>query len=389
MSDRVILIAGGGTGGHVFPAVAVAEAARALADVDVIFCGTARGLEASVIPQRGFRLEQIQVEPIKGVGAARAFRGLFVAARATTSALVFFRAIRPRAVLSVGGYAAGPAALAAAMNGVPLAILEPNSVAGLTNRIVGPLAKRAYIAWEETRTTFRTSAIRKYGVPIRSGFAPRPYSAHRPPRLLVIGGSQGSQALNDRLPAAVADLASRGVVVEVLHQAGRSREDAVRKAYDRARVKGATVVPFIDDMVQAVSNADLVVSRAGAGTIAEVTAIGRAALLVPFPDAADDHQAKNAAALARHGAAVSLLQRDASPARLATEAERMLRDEPLRVAMANAAASLGRPAAAYDVAADLLALARLPLRERDAAPPEGARHQTSGSIRPSAGPSDV
>jgi UDP-N-acetylglucosamine--N-acetylmuramyl-(pentapeptide) pyrophosphoryl-undecaprenol N-acetylglucosamine transferase len=161
--------------------------------------------------------------------------------------------------------------------------------------------------------------------------------------------------------------------VEVLHQAGRGRDDGVRKAYDRAGVEGATVVPFIDDMVQAVSNADLVVSRAGAGTIAEVTAIGRAALLVPFPDAADDHQAKNAAALARHGAAVSLLQRDASPARLATEAERMLRDESLRVAMANAAASLGRPAAAYDVAADLLALARLPLRERDAAAPEGGR----------------
>jgi len=154
VSRPVVLIAGGGTGGHVFPAIAVAESIGALADADVVFVGTERGVESRVVPARGWRLEKLHVEPMKGGGPARAVRGAIVALKATVDALRLVRTTRPRAVLSVGGYAAGPATLAAAVLGVPVAVLEPNSVAGLANRILAPFARRAYLAWDETRAPF-------------------------------------------------------------------------------------------------------------------------------------------------------------------------------------------------------------------------------------------
>jgi UDP-N-acetylglucosamine--N-acetylmuramyl-(pentapeptide) pyrophosphoryl-undecaprenol N-acetylglucosamine transferase len=358
----VILIAGGGTGGHVFPAVAVAEGLASLADVEVVFCGTDRGIEARVIPARGWRLERLVVEPMKGGGVTRAARGAFVAARATLHAFTLVRRIRPRAVLSVGGYASGPATLAAALLGVPVAILEPNSVPGLANRLLASIARRAYVAWDEAAWAFWSAAIRPFGVPLRAGFTPRPYAARDVPRLLVMGGSQGASVLNERLPGAIGAALARGGVhaVDVLHQAGAGRDAPVRDAYTAAGVAGVTVVPFIDDVVQAIVDADLVIARAGAGTLAEIAAIGRPSLLVPFPHAADDHQAKNAEALERAGAAVCLRQEGATVERLATEIARLLGDRNRRIAMARAAASRGRPNAAHQVAADLLALAEIP-----------------------------
>ena len=366
MSRPTVLIAGGGTGGHVFPAVAVAESMQALADVDVVFCGTARGLEARVVPPRGWRLELLDVEPMKGGGPARAVRGALVAARATARALRLVKLLQPSAVLGVGGYASGPVSLAAALRGVPVAVMEPNSVVGLANRLMAPFAGRAYVAWDEAGARFRPRARRDYGVPLRAGFGPRPYAPGATLRVLVLGGSQGAVALNERMPEAIARL-GKVPGLEVVHQAGRDRDAAVRAAYTREMVDRVRVVPFIDDVARALGEADLVVARAGASSIAELTAVGRAAVLVPFPHAADDHQAKNAQELARAGAAVCVRQDAADVGRLAIEIGRLLRDDRARTVMADAARARGKPGAARDVASDLLVLAGIAERPHTAA----------------------
>jgi UDP-N-acetylglucosamine--N-acetylmuramyl-(pentapeptide) pyrophosphoryl-undecaprenol N-acetylglucosamine transferase len=375
-----LLIAGGGTGGHVFPAIAVAEAAQAMADVEVVFVGTDRGVEARVVPARGWRLERLAVEPMKGGGPARAVRGAAVAARATLGAAALVRRIRPRAVLSVGGYAAGPASLAAAALGVPVAVFEANSHVGLANRLLAPFAGRAYVAWDDAAPAFRARAVRAFGVPLRQGFAPVAYPpAGASARLLVMGGSQGAAVLNERMPEVFARLKAEGAAFRVVHQAGRDRDAAVREAYVRAGIDAA-VVPFIDDVARALADADLVVARAGAGTIAEVTAVGRPALLVPFPHAADDHQARNAEALAAARAAVCLRQERADVPALAAAVAGLLADAPRRRAMADAARRRGRPHAAEQVARDLLGYAGIPC-DREAPSPREGRPAGAGSDR--------
>jgi UDP-N-acetylglucosamine--N-acetylmuramyl-(pentapeptide) pyrophosphoryl-undecaprenol N-acetylglucosamine transferase len=363
MTRPIIVIAGGGTGGHVFPAVAVAEALHAIADVEVVFCGTSRGVEARVIPAQGWRLELVEGSPIKGGGLALAVRGGLVAARATLKAAGLVRRLRPRVVLGVGGYAAGPVSLAAALLGVPIAVLEPNSVVGLANRLLAPFAKRAYLAWEDSARPFRSRARRVYGVPLRRGFSPQPYVAGSTARVLIIGGSQGAAALNERMPGAIARLLPHVPGVEVIHQAGRDRDHDVRRRYASEGVARVTVVAFIEDVARAIAEADLVVARAGAVTLAELTAIGRASVLVPFPFAADDHQASNASALARAAGAVCVRQEAADSVRLAAEIRRLLEDGPARTAMADAARARGKPNATRDLAVDLLTLAGVPRRE--------------------------
>lgn len=363
MTPATVVIAGGGTGGHVFPGLAVAEAIQAMADVEVVFCGTARGLEARVIPARGFRLECLDVAPMKGGGVAKAMRGSAIALRATAQALGTVRRLRPRAVLSMGGYAAGPITLAAAVLGVPVAVLESNSLVGLANRILGRVARRAYLAWDEAEPAFAPRIRRRLGVPLRDGFSPRPYApSEAGARILVMGGSQGARPINERMPGAVAKLAARHSILDVVHQSGRGNEGEVAEAYARAGVARATVEPFIEGAAAAIAEADVVVARAGAVTIAELCAVGRASILVPLPHAADDHQTKNAMALAAEGAAVSLPQAAADEDALAAALDRLLTDTAARVAMAAAAARRGRPNAAREVAADFLELAGIPLR---------------------------
>ena len=383
MKKPCILVAGGGTGGHVFPAVAVATAMLALADVEPVFFGTARGIEARVVPALGFRLELLDVGPMKGGGPARAVRGGVLAAMATGRALRRVRELAPRAVLGVGGYASGPVTLAAALLGIPVTVLEPNSVVGLANKLVAPFVKRAYLGWKDAEGSFRPDACRVHGVPLRHGFGPCPYVPGATRRILVMGGSQGAAALNERMPAACARLAAmRGLQdLHIVHQAGRDRDEAVRADYAFAAVKGVTVTPFIDDVVRAIEAADLVVARAGAGTLAEITAIGRAAVLVPFPHAADDHQARNAEALAKAGGAACIRQGAADPVRLATEIARLLVDDAARIAMADASRACGKPAAATDVAADLLALAGIALRPRGATNGAARHHDAAPEVR--------
>jgi UDP-N-acetylglucosamine--N-acetylmuramyl-(pentapeptide) pyrophosphoryl-undecaprenol N-acetylglucosamine transferase len=375
---RWILIAGGGTGGHVFPGLAIARALQRLADVDIVFAGSPRGLEARVVPDHGYRLELLDVEPMKGGGPERAIRGALVAARATRAARALVRKLRPAAVLSVGGYAAGPASLAGVSQRVPLAILEPNSTLGLANRILAPFAKRAYIAWAETGRHFRGDKARLYGVPLRPEFIPRSYVApepDQPRRVLILGGSQGAQALNEVLPRAIGRVHEdqSGPDLTVIHQSGRDREDAVREAYASAGLAGiAEVVPFVENVAERMAAADLIVARAGAVTVAEISAIGRAAVFIPFPHAADDHQAKNALALAELGGAVCIRQEAADEARLAEEIGGLLRDDQRRSRMANAARDHGRARAATDIAKDLLRLAGVPIQRPSAADPVDA-----------------
>ncbi len=379
MTERpVIVVAGGGTGGHVFPGLAVADALRSLAAVDVVFVGTARGLESRVVPARGYALELLDVQPMKGGGASRAVKGALIAARETFRAVRLVRRLKPRAVLSVGGYAAGPVSLAAALLRVKLAVLEPNSVIGFANRILAPLAARGYLAWSEAGAPFRRGRARVVGVPLRAGFVPQPYAARAGrARLLVMGGSQGAQALNDRLPLAVARAGQAVPGLHVVHQAGRDRDAAVRSAYEDAHVADVVVAPFLEDVPAELAGADLVVARAGAVTVAEIAAVGRASILIPFPFAADDHQARNAESLARGGGAVSLPQEAADVSRIADEIVRLLRDDAARTKMAGAARAHGRPAAAMDVARDLLALAGVPV-----SPPKPRHVNGAGALSP-------
>ncbi|MGK3991212.1 undecaprenyldiphospho-muramoylpentapeptide beta-N-acetylglucosaminyltransferase [Sorangium sp. So ce136] len=373
-----VLIAGGGTGGHVFPMVAVGDAVRAAApDARVVYVGTARGIEVRVMGERGDSLELLNVLPLRGGGLSGFVRGAARAGRVLPEARRLVERLDARVVLSLGGYAGGPVSLAARSLGVPVAILEPNSVLGLSNRLLSPLVDRAYVAFPEATRALRPSSVRLFGVPLRRAFARAPY-APREGRLslLVLGGSQGALALNDILPRAIAQTAQgleRGVDLDVVHQTGRDREAAVRSLYaelglaDRARV-----VPFIDDVAEALAAADVVIARAGASTLAELCAVGRPSILIPYPFAADDHQMKNAQSVERASAAVAIAQADATEARLAGEIARLAAAPALRALMADAAAALATPDAAARVAADLLELARAP-RHRALRFPLGGR----------------
>jgi UDP-N-acetylglucosamine--N-acetylmuramyl-(pentapeptide) pyrophosphoryl-undecaprenol N-acetylglucosamine transferase len=351
---RTLLFAGGGTGGHVFPMIAVADAVHSLAPAcELVFVGTERGLETKLVPERGYRLEFLSVVPMRGGGMVQVVRGAAHAARAVLEARALVRRIAPAAVFSVGGYAAGPVAVAARSLGIPLALMEPNSAIGLANRLVAPLVQRAYTAFEESDRHFRAGVVLRTGVPIRSGFHAVPYVRKGELRVLVLGGSQGAESLNVAVPRALARARTN---VTVVHQCGAGKDALVRALYEElGATHRARVIPFIDDMQAELSRADLVIGRAGAGAVAEICAVGRPSLLVPYPFAGD-HQRHNADALVRAGAAVCVLAADATVERLAAELERLTADASLLPAMAAAARELGRPDAALSIARDLLRL---------------------------------
>jgi UDP-N-acetylglucosamine--N-acetylmuramyl-(pentapeptide) pyrophosphoryl-undecaprenol N-acetylglucosamine transferase len=363
VSAPTLIFAGGGTGGHVFPLLAVARAVTARADVRCLFVGTERGLEARVIPAAGFQLELLPVLPLRGRGLKGAARGAKSLLDTLPRALELVRAAQPRATFSLGGYAAAPFALAARLVGVPLAVMEPNSVPGFANRAVAPFAARVYLAFEESARYFRTAAVRRLGVAIRDGFNPvSPISGlgQRPARLLVLGGSQGARALNERVPRALSEL---GVPFEVHHQAGRGNGAALEVLYRELGVDRYQVSEFIDDMPSALGAADLVISRAGASAIAEICAIGRPSVLLPLATAAGDHQRFNALALERAGAAVCLSAEQDTVGRLSSVLRELLSDGACLTRMGRAALAWGQPHAAAAVAQDLLSFAGIASRE--------------------------
>lgn len=353
-----VLIAGGGTGGHVFPMIAVGEAlARERPGVEVTYVGTGRGIEARVVPAAGGTLERLDVLPLRGRGLSGLFRGALRAVLVMREARALVKRLSPDVVFSVGGYAAGPVTLAAKSCGVPVTLMEPNAVLGFTNRLLSRLVQRAYVCFPETRQGFDPDVVRWTGVPLRRRFEPMPYRSQTPVRVLVMGGSQGALALNEALPEAFAALIAEGQSLQITHQTGQGKDEQVHALYRRLDlVEHARIVTFIDDVAEALGEADLVIERAGAGSLAELCAVGRPGLLVPYPHAADDHQRHNAESLARDGAAVCVVQRDATVERLTDELRGLLGDERRRHRMAERAAGRGRPEAARTIARDLLAL---------------------------------
>ena len=349
---RVFLIAAGGTGGHLFPGLAVADALRARdPGVQVIFVGTPRGLEGRLVPAAGYPLELLPILPLNAVGLGRTLRGLLALPRAFVHAFRLLRRLRPEAVLGVGGYAGGPIVLLAALLRVRTVILEPNARPGFTNRALLPFVGRAACAYEETRRLFGKKGV-VTGNPVRAAFAQIGRRDHRPPlNLLVFGGSQGSRRLNRALVEALPHLPGADVL-RIVHQTGEAERKEVVVAY-AASPREAEIVAFLDDMPRRIEEADLVVSRSGATTCAEIAAAGRAAVLVPFAQAADDHQRQNARALEAAGAARMIEEKDLTGPGLA-EALRDLLGTPERISrMEEAALRLARPDAAARVA-DLL-----------------------------------
>jgi len=349
---RTILIAAGGTGGHLFPGIAVAdELVRRDAQARVVFVGTPRGLESRLVPRAGYALEQLPVLPLNNVGWGRLFLGLLALPRGLGRALALVRRLRPEAVLGVGGYAGGPVVLAAALLGVRTVILEPNARPGFTNRVLRPFAGRAACAYEETRRFFGDKGV-VTGNPVRGGFVTLPPKEHRPPlTLLAFGGSQGSRVLNQAMVAALSELPPASAL-RVVHQTGEAMRADVAGAYGAAGREGE-VVAFLDDMEARVAAADLIVSRSGATTCAELTAAGKAAILVPFAAAADDHQRVNARALEAAGAARVIEEKDLTGRSLADAVGELVAAPDRIAAMERAARRLARPDAAARVA-DLL-----------------------------------
>ncbi|MCS6797742.1 MAG: undecaprenyldiphospho-muramoylpentapeptide beta-N-acetylglucosaminyltransferase [Myxococcota bacterium] len=369
MNPRVI-VAGGGTGGHLYPGIAVVEELRRrLPGVEVTWVGTARGLEARVLPAMGERVEWLDVEPLVGRDLRGLVHGVGRLPGAIARARSLLRAHEAGLVIGLGGYAAGPVMMAAILSRVPCALLEQNATVGLTNRLVAPLVGRAYVSFAETARVFPSSRVRVVGNPVRRAFVhaarrvtadPEGFEA-RARRLVVLGGSQGSRTLNRIVPEALARLrlAERGLTV--LHQAGSAMRDEVAEAYRRLGIP-ADVVAYVDDVAALYATAAVVVARAGATTIAELCAVGRPAVYVPYPHAAGDHQLHNARALEAAGAALCLPETGLDAARLAERLGALLDDPARRRAMAEAARRLGRPQAAADVVDDLVGWLGWPAR---------------------------
>lgn len=344
--SRTLLIMAGGTGGHVFPGLAVADEMRARG-WNVVWMGARAGMEARLVPARGYPMAWVHAAQARGRGLAAAlFLPLHLLIGFWQSARAILR-IRPDVVLGMGGYVAFPGGMMASLLARPLAIHEQNAVAGLANRVLARLADRVMVAFPGALPNAEWT-----GNPVRTEIA-----ALAPPEtrygarggalsLLVVGGSQGAQALNEVLPQALASLA-REARPGVVHQTGERHLEATRAAYAAAGVE-AELIAFIDDMAARYAAADLVICRAGAMTIAEISAAGLASVLVPFPHAVDDHQTANARWLADRGAAILLPQRELSPARLASLLASL--DRPQLMEMARRARGLGRPDAARAVA---------------------------------------
>jgi UDP-N-acetylglucosamine--N-acetylmuramyl-(pentapeptide) pyrophosphoryl-undecaprenol N-acetylglucosamine transferase len=357
------VIAGGGTGGHLYPGVAVArEILRRAPEASVSFAGTARGLEARVIPREGFPLDLLRSAGLKGKGLAARLRGVWLLGPSVIDAWRIVSARKPHVVVGVGGYSSGPVVLVAAVRGVPTMVLEQNVVPGLTNRLLARVVRAAGVTYDETLPFFRGRGF-VAGNPVRSEFfAGNPGASRsssggtRVPRVLILGGSQGAHAINVAMVAAAAELARRHPGLEFVHQTGERDLAFVGSEYERSGLIARTAA-FLDPVASEVRDADVIVCRAGATTLAELAAAGRPAVLVPFPAATDDHQRKNAAVLAAAGAAVVLDERTLTGASLADAVGGVLADEAGRTAMGRAIRRFAKPEAAARIVDRILELA--------------------------------
>lgn len=357
MSSQRLAIAGGGTGGHVNPALAIADAWVAAGAPSPLFIGTAQGLEGRLVPQRGYRLELVPGSRLVGAGLVGKLRGAVGLVQGVLAARRLLRAEGVALVVGVGGYASGAALLAARTLGLGTAIHESNAVPGLTNKVLGYLVDRVYLGFEAAAAAFPARKAVIVGNPVRPEIAallgaerPAP-AAGAPRRVLVVGGSQGALFLNEQVPALLGALAARGVALQVRHQVGKLDAEPVRAAYAAAGVD-AEVVAYIDDMAAALGAADVAVTRSGSGTVAELAAAGLPALLVPFPHAAGDHQAANAEAFCAGGAGSWCRQRDWDVQKLADRLEPLLTDNASWIRASAAARAVAKPDAAAALVAD-------------------------------------
>jgi UDP-N-acetylglucosamine--N-acetylmuramyl-(pentapeptide) pyrophosphoryl-undecaprenol N-acetylglucosamine transferase len=360
-----LLVAGGGTGGHLFPGIAIAEEVVRRGGGEVLFVGTSRGIETRAVPAAGYALETLEVSGLKRMGLGGTLRGLVRLPLALLRSFAILRRFRPDVVVGVGGYASGPLVLAAALGGYATAIQEQNSVPGITNRVLGRLVKVVFTAFEDAARCFPAGKLERLGNPVRAKIvsALEGASATTTPtdrlRILVVGGSQGARAVSELVTTAAPQLASAGVDFSLVHQTGQADLERITERYQALGLAGrATVTAFIDDMAAAYANADVVVARAGALTLAELAIAGRPAILIPLPTAADDHQSKNAARFAEAGAALLLDQRKATAEDLAAALRDLAHQRDKRDAMATAMRALARPRAAQAIVDRLEDLAR-------------------------------
>lgn len=359
-----VILAGGGTGGHVIPALAIAHELRARYRAEVVFIGTERGIETRLVPPAGFALELIEVGALKNVSLATRLKTLLALPRAVVRSWQLIQRFRPQVVLGVGGYASGPAMLAASLSSIPTVAFEPNVVPGLANRAVAPLVTIAVVHFEETAGYFRRAQVT--GVPVRHAFFGLPQrAAGERPTLLVFGGSQGAAAINQVVIESLPELAARVPGLHIIHQTGERDYNPAQAAYLRAPVP-AEVSPFIDDMSAAFARADLVVCRSGASTVAEIAAAGKPAIFIPFPRAADDHQRRNAEALAARGAALLIPESELTRERLVAAVAGLLNDAEARCRMGAAAKAMAHANAAATIAG---IVARLAGVTQESAPP--------------------
>jgi UDP-N-acetylglucosamine--N-acetylmuramyl-(pentapeptide) pyrophosphoryl-undecaprenol N-acetylglucosamine transferase len=343
-----VLIAAGGTGGHIYPGIAVAnEITRRHPGSEVRFVGTARGLETKLVPKAGFQLSLIESTGLKNVGVKARARGLLVLPGSFRAARKLINEFNPDVVVGAGGYVSGPVVLTAALMRRPTLVMESNALPGFTNRRLAWFVDKAAVSFEASKRYFRGKAV-VIGNPVRREFfeiAPR----HRTSEfsVLVFGGSQGARAINDAVIAALPRLSQLGTQLKMTHQTGEADYDKVMAAYTKGDWGAqADVRRYIDDMVSAFAAADLVICRAGATTTAELIAAGKAAIMIPFPFAADDHQRKNAEALEAAGAAKMILQQNLSGERLAEEIEMLVREPDKLEAMERASRGLAKGDAA-------------------------------------------
>lgn len=324
---------------------------------EILFVGTARGLESKIVPREGFELELIRVGALKGVSFFERLKSLAGLPLSFVAALRILKRFKPDVVIGVGGYSSGPTLLMAALARIPTMIVEPNAMPGFTNRVLARFVDAAALSFEAAQRYFKRRAV-VTGNPVRVDFArlsakPRDKKLH----VLIFGGSQGARAINEAMTGALPLLAPRKARMAITHQTGERDFEKVKRAYAEAGLDGAIVKPFIHDMADQFANADVLICRSGATTAAEVAAAGKAAIFVPFPFATDDHQRKNAEAFERAGAGLMILQKDLTPARLAENLERLI-DHPEQISgMEEASRRLGRPASterAVDLAMSLV-----------------------------------
>ena len=342
-----ILIAAGGTGGHIYPGIAVArEIMRRDETSEVLFVGTSRGLETKIVPDNNFQLSLINSAGLKNVGFVGKLKGLFILPKSFLEARRLLKEFQPDVVIGAGGYVSGPVLLMASLRRIPTLVMDSNALPGFTNRRLAPFVTKAALTFEEALSYFGKKGI-VTGNPVRREFFEiEPKARGEKINLLIFGGSQGARAINNAMTDALEYLQTFKDKLQITHQTGESDFEKIKEIYSRAEWQNADVRPYISDMVSEFAESDLIICRAGATTCAELAAAGKAAIMIPLPTAADDHQRKNAEALEKAGAARMLLQRDLNGESLANEIIDLINSPEKITAMETAAKKLAKKDAA-------------------------------------------